>query len=232
MPLAVQTLVNGVVRPPSLNIGGRGAKAAMAIRAETDRALDQAAYKTAFDYKRLMRTRGYNNFSVRGTLYVGKKRAAAAAAQRRISRPVRAIYMLPKQAEYLSRQILGGLGSRRISYVKAEADGVAYRGHVIAPEGQRGRKLGGLVRRLKRTSGIAARSARLAVRPRRDGGDGFVVRERGRFRAWIVPRTFYRPRLTWGTFLQPKYARHARVAIERAHRRSVGRLARGLIGIK
>ena len=232
MPVNVTTLVNGAVRPPSLNIGGKGARAAKSIAADTDRALDQAAYKTAFDYKRLMRTRGFSNFTVRGTLYVGKKRAAAAAAQRRISRPVRAIYMLPKQAEYLSRQILGGLGSRRISYVKAEADGVAYRGHVIAPEGQRGRKLGGLVRRLKRTSGIAARSARLSVRPRRDGGDGFVVRERGRFRAWVVPRTFYRPRLSWAAFLQPQYARHARVAMEKAHRRSVGRLARGLLGVR
>ncbi len=227
MPIAVKTLVNGVVRPPSVNIGGKGAKAAINIKRETDKALDRAAFLTTMDYRQLLRRRGYNNFTVRGALYVGHKKARAAAATRRISKPVRAIYLMVKQAEYLSRQILGGRGSKRLSYVRT----AEYEGHVIAPKGQRGRKLGGLVRRLKKTSGVAARSARLAVVPRRDGGDGHTVREKGRFRGWITPRTFYKPRLQWASYLRPKLAGHAKLAIEQAHKRSLKKLARGLVGM-
>ena len=228
MPVNVTTLVNGVVRPPSVNIGGKGAKAAMSLKRANDRALDNAAYMSMTSYRNMLRRRGYSNFIVRGVRYAGQRAAKQQAAVGQISRPVRAIFLLAKRAEILSRLIRGGRGSKRLSYVRT----TEYEGHIIAPEGERGRRLGGLVRRLKKTSGIAARSARLAVVPRRDGGEGHTIRERGRFRGWLVRQTMYRPgQLQWSSFLRPTFAKHARVAMEKANRRELKRLAKGLVGM-
>ena len=206
---------------------GRVGKAVKKLRAAEIYALDGAAFDARKAYQKKLRARGYNNFTIRGVQYAGAKRAAAAAAAGLLSSATRAVYLLPKQAEYLIRQIKGGLASRLLSTVKRGPS----KGWVIAPKGRRGRKLGGLVRRLNtgRLDATRKRTAALAVVRRRDGR-GFVVRERGEFLAHITRRPRYRARLA---FVRPVAAAFQKALPRRlraTRRRRVKEVSKAMAG--